>query len=296
MYEKLKKYFPSLISSEVHSAELSKDYQWYITNENNFIGIKKSEMNKRDESILSTFLTPYYSTLPLPTDLEKVWMERIREGSQEVKAEEKFRFIYFSYSENLIKPKTFKKAIKPFFTNTIPIIWESENSGVLIEQKGRELQDSLSYEQIVDTFMSELYVKVSFYIGPYIHDFKNIADDYATCIETAKIATQFTSKPVVTYGDAIPFLLIDQMPFNQRKQISQLILKELENDEEMIRTIKTFILCNLNTSLTAKRLYMHRNSLQYRIDKFIKVTGIDIRKFEEAITVYIALLATMHNS
>ncbi|MCY8607352.1 helix-turn-helix domain-containing protein, partial [Bacillus sonorensis] len=47
-----------------------------------------------------------------------------------------------------------------------------------------------------------------------------------------------------------------------------------------------YMQCNLNASLTAKRLFIHRNSLQYRIDRFIEKTGIDIRQFEEAAAVY----------
>ncbi|MBY6268509.1 helix-turn-helix domain-containing protein, partial [Parageobacillus thermoglucosidasius] len=54
--------------------------------------------------------------------------------------------------------------------------------------------------------------------------------------------------------------------------------------------IKTFFQCDLNVSLAAKKLYMHRNSLQYRIDKFIEKTGMDIKHFQGAVAVYLAML------
>jgi DNA-binding PucR family transcriptional regulator len=62
--------------------------------------------------------------------------------------------------------------------------------------------------------------------------------------------------------------------------------KEAVFDRDVYRTLMTYMQCNLNASKAAKALYVHRNSLQYRIDKFIERTGIDIRHFPEASAVY----------
>lgn len=58
----------------------------------------------------------------------------------------------------------------------------------------------------------------------------------------------------------------------------------------MQKTLVNFFQHNLNISETAKNMYMHRNSLQYRIDKFINETGIDIQKFDLAFVVKLALI------
>lgn len=57
---------------------------------------------------------------------------------------------------------------------------------------------------------------------------------------------------------------------------------EIIFDRDVYRTLMTYMQCNLNASQAAKALYVHRNSLQYRIDKFIERTGLDIRHFQEA--------------
>lgn len=176
----------------------------------------------------------------------------------------------------------------------MPILWDNEHEGILIEQEGIQLEDSLTFDQIVDTLMSDLYVKAKFFIGPYLESFQDLSSQYAAFMQLAKISASYSDHPVITYVDAIPFQLVNQIPLEQCKQISSLILKEFKNDEGMLQTIRTFIQCNLNISLTAKKLYMHRNSLQYRIDKFFEKTGIDVRQFNQALTVYLALLATMH--
>ncbi|RHW34359.1 PucR family transcriptional regulator [Oceanobacillus profundus] len=295
MYKMLKNFFPTFLIYDENISEIPDDYQWFVTDTNAIIGIAKSDLSAKDAAMLSTFLTPYQLTIPKPTDLEKLWKNRIHHSSSMPEtSHEKFRFVYFSFPKNQIEPNIFRTAMYEFFSNPIPILWENEQEGILIEQQGVQLEDSLTYDQIVDTLMSDLYVKTKFFIGPYLEAFKDLSNQYLSFIQLAKISASYSDNPVITYVDAIPFRLVNQIPFEQRNQISNLVLKEFKNDEEMLQTIWTFIQCNLNISLTAKKLYMHRNSLQYRIDKFFEKTGIDVRQFNQALTVYIALLATMH--
>jgi sugar diacid utilization regulator len=63
-----------------------------------------------------------------------------------------------------------------------------------------------------------------------------------------------------------------------------------EIDGEMLATLETFFMENCNVSDTAKRLYIHRNTLLYRLDKFKQETGMDVRNFDHAILVKLALL------
>ncbi|GAA3330198.1 hypothetical protein GCM10020331_081790 [Ectobacillus funiculus] len=70
-----------------------------------------------------------------------------------------------------------------------------------------------------------------------------------------------------------------------------LLFGETQDDQELLTTVRTYLECNLNVSFAAKKKqYMHRNSVQYRVDKFIERTGIDIKTFKGAVAVYMALL------
>jgi DNA-binding PucR family transcriptional regulator len=62
------------------------------------------------------------------------------------------------------------------------------------------------------------------------------------------------------------------------------------DDPEMFSTIKVFLENNLNASMTAKKLFIHRNTLQYRIDKFVEKTGIQLKDFYGAFTVFLACI------
>lgn len=61
-------------------------------------------------------------------------------------------------------------------------------------------------------------------------------------------------------------------------------------DEETLTTINKFFENNLNVSETSRQLYVHRNTLVYRLEKLQKSTGLDIRKFDDALTFKIALM------
>ncbi len=68
--------------------------------------------------------------------------------------------------------------------------------------------------------------------------------------------------------------------------IKKNILKKYYNDQEMLNVVKVFLENNSNTSLAATKLYLHRNTLINKIDKFINITGYDIKTFSDAFVVY----------
>lgn len=63
-------------------------------------------------------------------------------------------------------------------------------------------------------------------------------------------------------------------------------VKMLFKDDELINTINSFYDNSLNITLTAKAMFLHRNTLNYRLDKIKKIIGFDIRKFEDAVTIH----------
>src|SRR5699024_10119575 len=119
-----------------------------------------------------------------------------------------------------------------------------------------------------------LSVNIRFLVGPTLEDVTNIASEYTTMIDMGGDLFASSKQKVIHYIEAIPYLLIQQLPAPEREKLATSILKEFETDPEMLQTLQMFFKYNLNISETAKHMYMHRNSLQYRIDKFTNETGI----------------------
>lgn len=293
MLKNLNKIFPSLVAYSNTSENKRNDYNWFITEDNDMIGILKEELTQKDIALLETFLTPYDVLLPRPTETERQWLTIVQSelGADTGVNKKPFRFVYFSFSKNQIEPASFKEAIHELFNIQIPILWQNEHEGVMIEEQASIGDEKISYEQIIDVLMSDLYVKIKFFVGPFIKQMDEAHDQYHYLLESVAVSLQYSDKDVTTYIDTVPFLFVDHAGKHLRKDISHAILKDAYNDEELLHTIEIFMHCNLNVSVAAKELYMHRNSLQYRLDKFHEKTGFDVRQFNQAITVYLAMLS-----
>ncbi|WBX80066.1 helix-turn-helix domain-containing protein [Virgibacillus salarius] len=294
MIEQLKNIFPSLIVDSEEKGYVSETYQWFLTHNGEKIGIAKQELSEKDGRLMRTFLTPYQG--PPLTKKEKVWKQIIDQNFTEAPTSitSPYRFVYFSMNKNQINPGVFKESIQTLFDYSVPIIWENEHEGILIEEKPIIAEESISYEQIIDILMSDLYVNIHFFVGPYSKNYKDAKHQYKSLLTYANRILTYTDKSVISYKEAIPHILVGFSDQAFREYIAETILQEFTDDTDLLQTIHTFLQCNLNVSVAAKDLYMHRNSLQYRLDKFIEKTGIDIRQFHQATTVYLALLANMH--
>lgn len=145
---------------------------------------------------------------------------------------------------------------------------------------------------IVDTITSECLVNVSFFLGePYKmpHDVRKKVKEELTLHE---LAIGFGwAESIVRWKDLIYLLLLKNLSNQELEQMVDKIIGPFREDNEMLHSIATFLTENLNISETAKKLYIHRNSLQYRLDKFTEKTGLDLRRFEESFKVYIAIKA-----
>lgn len=293
MIQKLREIYSSLIVYQDEVGDFDHNYKWFMTNNNEIIGIEKKEITSKDASLLATFLTPYDVQFPVLTAEEQKWHETIHstKAATKISLKNSYRFVYFTMQENQIEPSAFKDAIQELFSKQVPILWRNGHEGIIIEEQ-TILEDSFSYEQIIDILMSDLYVRINFFVGPFLENFDQINHHYHSLIKSAQIVLSYSKSPVVTYVDAVPYLLINQSHPDLLMEISQTILQEYIDDDDTLKMIETFVECNLNISETSKELYMHRNSLQYRLDRFFEKTGIDVRQFHHAMAVYLALLAS----
>ncbi|NLE13200.1 MAG: PucR family transcriptional regulator [Clostridiales bacterium] len=147
---------------------------------------------------------------------------------------------------------------------------------------------------IADTLSSEFYTKVSIGIGTAVDNIKDLSRSY----EEARIALEVgkvfdTEKNINSYDNLGIGRLIYHLPTTLCEMFLQEVFKKgsLESlDRETLQTIQCFFENNLNVSETSRKLFVHRNTLVYRLEKIRKLTGLDLREFEHAITFKVALM------
>ena len=107
----------------------------------------------------------------------------------------------------------------------------------------------------------------------------------------------YVEKKILAYNELGIGRLIHQLPASLCEMFLHEVFEDGKADifeEEELTTVYTFFENNLNISETARRLYVHRNTLVYRLEKIQKKTGLDVRVFDDALTFKIAMMVADH--
>ena len=189
----------------------------------------------------------------------------------------------------------FTGRVKDFITAV-----DEKNIIVVREVKPGETQDDLekTAQVMVDMLNTEAMSQVHVAYGTVVNELKEVSRSYKEAkmaLDVGKIF--FSNKNVVAYSKLGIGRLIYQLPI----PLCRMFIKEIfdgkspdEFDDETLTTINKFFENSLNVSETSRQLYIHRNTLVYRLDKLQKSTGLDLRVFEDAITFKIALMVVKY--
>ena len=156
------------------------------------------------------------------------------------------------------------------------------------------LSGMFSAQTIVDMMNTEIMMNVRVSYGTIVHELKDVSKSYKEAkmaLEVGKIF--YVERKVNAYSSLGIGRLIYQLPVNLCKIFIDEIFGEnvpMDFDDETLTTINKFFENNLNVSETSRQLYVHRNTLVYRIEKLEKSTGLDIRVFDDALTFKIVLM------
>lgn len=189
--------------------------------------------------------------------------------------------------QNLFPDKT-----KDFIIN----ISETDIALVKETKSGIELADLENLAgSIVDTLSSEFYYTHTVVgIGTTVESLKELARSFKEAQVALEVVKVFdTEKAVVSYENLGIARLIYQLPTTLCESFLREVFKRgsIESlDQETLFTIQKFFENNLNVSETSRKLFVHRNTLVYRLDKINKLTGLDLRRFDHAIVFKIALM------
>ncbi len=153
-------------------------------------------------------------------------------------------------------------------------------------------------QSMADDIEKELHISVVIGIGTVVGHVRDLARSFkeaGIAIDVGKVFD--TEKMIINYENLGIGRIIYQLP----TVLCQMFLQEVFKkdpidalDQETLLTINKFFENNLNVSETARKLFVHRNTLVYRLEKIKKLTGLDLREFDDAITFQVALMVNRY--
>ena len=176
-----------------------------------------------------------------------------------------------------------------------------EKNVIIVKELGANVgyrEVEMHANQVLKTLEAsgETGLRISY--GTIVGELKEVSKSYKEgklALEVGKIF--FREKHVIAYNTLGIGRLIYQLPIPLCKMFIREIFEGKspdDFDEETLTTIDKFFENSLNVSETSRQLFVHRNTLVYRLDKIQKLTGLDLRVFEDAITFKIALMVVKY--
>ena len=176
-----------------------------------------------------------------------------------------------------------------------------EHSIILVKElREKETADEIDRiaKTIEETLNAETNSRVYISSGTIVSDLKDVSRSYKEAKMALEVGKIFeTDKYIVNYEKLGIGRLIYQLPL----PLCRMFYKEVGHgltmddfDDETLATVNKFFENNLNVSETSRQLYIHRNTLVYRLDKLQKMTGLDLRNFDDAIIFKITLMVSKY--
>lgn len=212
------------------------------------------------------------------------------------------RIVFIIETKNVKDTNALETVRTLFSSKTKDFITAVDEKNIILvkEVKPNETYDDMqkTAKVIVDMLNTEAMSSVNVAYGTIVNEIKEVSRSY----KEAKLALDvgkifYSDRRIIAYSNLGIGRLIYQLPI----PLCKMFIKEIfdgkspdEFDDETLTTINKFFENSLNVSETSRQLYIHRNTLVYRLDKLEKSTGLDLRVFEDAITFKIALMVVKY--
>ena len=224
--------------------------------------------------------------------LDNLLLVDIYSRAKKLHIENNIRRIVYLIETNIDKEMNVVEIVRSIFPaktkDLVKELREKENMED-IEKIAKTIADMLNLEMNSKVFIS---------IGTVVSDLKDVSRSYKEAKMALEVGKIFeTEKHIVNYERLGIGRLIYQLPLPLCRMFIKEVLHGLtidDFDDETLATVNKFFENNLNVSETSRQLYIHRNTLVYRLDKLQKMTGLDLRNFDDAIIFKITLMVSKY--
>ncbi|MBQ9485767.1 MAG: helix-turn-helix domain-containing protein [Clostridia bacterium] len=158
------------------------------------------------------------------------------------------------------------------------------------EEENGEYRSAAEYAEFLEqSVYEETGLKVGVYIGGTVENVADLSSSFNQAVAAHRMNAAVNNRVGVhSFKEFIMVKMLEDLPKYKLSEYLGMLLdpsaREIFDDKEMINTAEEFFENSLNVSETARKLYLHRNTLNYRLDKIEKTTGLNIRRIPDAIT------------
>ena len=235
--------------------------------------------------------------------LDNLLLVDIYSRAKKLHIENNIRRIVYLIETNIDKEMNVVEIVRSIFpAKTKDFVTAVDEKSIILVKELREKENMDDIEKIAKTIADMLNIemnsKVFISIGTVVSDLKDVSRSYKEAKMALEVGKIFeTEKHIVNYERLGIGRLIYQLPLPLCRMFIKEVLHGLtidDFDDETLATVNKFFENNLNVSETSRQLYIHRNTLVYRLDKLQKMTGLDLRNFDDAIIFKITLIVSKY--
>lgn len=235
--------------------------------------------------------------------LDNLLLVDIYSRAKKLHIENNIRRIVYLIETNIDKDMNIVEIVRSIFpAKTKDFVTAVDEHSIILVKELREKETMDEIEKIAkmiaDTLNNEIKSKVYISIGTVVNDLKDVSRSYKEAKMALEVGKIFEGdKFIVNYEKLGIGRLIYQLPLPLCRMFIKEVLHGLtmdDFDDETLATVNKFFENNLNVSETSRQLYIHRNTLVYRLDKLQKMTGLDLRNFDDAIIFKITLMVSKY--
>ena len=235
--------------------------------------------------------------------MDNLLLVDIYSRAKKLHIENNIRRIVYLVETNIDKEMNVVEIVRSIFpAKTKDFVTAVDEKSIILVKELREKENMEDIEKIAKTIADMLNIemnsKVFISIGTVVSDLKDVSRSYKEAKMALEVGKIFeTEKHIVNYERLGIGRLIYQLPLPLCRMFIKEVLHGLtidDFDDETLATVNKFFENNLNVSETSRQLYIHRNTLVYRLDKLQKMTGLDLRNFDDAIIFKITLMVSKY--
>ncbi|WP_202081059.1 PucR family transcriptional regulator [Caldalkalibacillus salinus] len=313
MYAQMKRIYGEnhlqLVDSDDDIVHVDGDYHYIQVKEGleevGWIGIKKARLSEDAEALLHALSDIASSTLHKDWNTEQsFWMTVIQHEPsywlEEWRTFDRwhdhlFGLVYIILPEAQIEEDgPLEDWVKGVIEDESYLLRIESDTFVWIIPSFESVQDNIQQivQNLLGTVMSEMMVDPKMTIGEPFTMPSHVHTQVKQELRFLRHSLPFSwGTSVVHMRDLLTYALLGHLREEDAGYAVEQVLRDTRKDQDLLHTIQVFLQENLNISEAAKQLFIHRNSMQYRLDKFTEKTGMDIRKFEDAVKVHLAIQA-----